>query len=348
MVASATSAKGGKVKNYFQFPLCLLAYLEREHERLSAIIDYNVVNYAKKKPGSTKRDAIHTAAEVLGVTYQKTPRSHIVQRWKAASEFVERFELRHGKDARVRIASSLLWDCYNGELQYREFCVLCALNSIIGKTTAPKRVTQPSIRVRAAGYKSWSVAIAEGAEGILMSRWQIERTLNRLEKRGLFARARTGARTVLFKTGVTYEQLCDQIVEAKSRVSTNRSSKDQALRQRIKESERAHINNGSNNDSEAENVGKTGALSAHCHANEPANEPAHINKSSLIEAFNESLPNESVHNSACARDLSFLQKDGNVQDVRYKLKGSMKIFGQEEANRLFAGNNALEFERLSA
>jgi hypothetical protein len=155
-------------------------------------------------------------------------------------------------------------------------------------------------------------------------------------------------------------------VEAKTGVRISRSYKDQSLRQRIKESDyinsTAHINSGSNNGSDPENVAKTRALSEHCGEIEPEIEPEDINKSSLIEAFNKSSPNKSVRNSACAHDLSFFQKDGNlpetrihtksteavleVKEVRYKLKGSMKIFSQEEANRLFAGNNALEFERL--
>jgi hypothetical protein len=347
------------VRNYFQFPLCLLAYGKHERERLSAIIDYNVVHYAKTKLGGTKRGDLEIATQILCVQYGKLSPRWILEQHQKADDFVRSFESRHGPDARVRIASSLLWDCYKGGLAYREFCVLCALNSIIGKATRPKRVTQPSIRVRSGGYKSWSVATDGGVCQALPSRQQIERILNRLEARGFFARARIGGRTVLFKTGVSYEQLCDQIVEAKTRVRINRSSKDKALRQRIKESEHinstAHINSGSNNGSDPENLSKSRALSEHCCEIEPEIEPEDINKSSLIEAFNKSLPNESVRNSACARDFSYFQKNEEKKkeeailkekEVRYKLKGSTKIFSQVEANRLFAGNNALEFERL--
>jgi hypothetical protein len=357
------------MKNYFQFPLCLLTYGKHERERMSAIIDYSIVNYSKKKLGSTKRDAIDTAAEVLCVNYQNTPLSHIVEQWKEVSEFVERFESRHGKDARVRIASSLLWDSYKGGLAYREFSVLCALNSILGKTTSPKRVTQPSLRVRAAGYKSWNVAIAEAATERLLSEDQIKRTLNRLDRRGFFARARIGGRTVLFKTGVSYEELCNEIEERETGKRLNRSAKDRQLRFRLKAADSgvdinrpAHINRDDSDRQNRQNLSKTRRLTADCCADESADEPADINKSSLIEAFNKSSPNKSVRNSACAHDLSFFQKDGNlpetrihtklpeaileVKEVRYKLKGGTKIFSQQEANRLFAGNNALEFERL--
>ena len=350
------------MKNYFQFPLCLLTYGKHERERFRAIIDYNVVHYAKTKLGGTKRGAIDTAAEILRVSYQNIQRSCILGQHKKAAEFVERFEMRHGKDARVRIASSLLWDCYKGGLGYREFSVLCALNSILGKTTVPKRVTQPSLRVRAGGYKSWSVAIAESATERLLSEDQIKRTLNRLQKRGFFARARTGGRTVLFKRGISYEELCNQIIRHRTGARLTRTAKDRYLRERIKATDSsadinrpAHINSDGNSGSDPQNVVKNRRLTADCCADEPADEPADINKSSLIEAFNKSLPNESVPNSACAHDFSDFQKNGEKKkekavleekEVCYKLKGSTKIFSQEEANRLFAGNNALEFERL--
>jgi hypothetical protein len=55
------------VKNYFQFPLCLLAYSKHERERFSAIINYNVVHYAKTKLGGTKRDDLESAAQILCV-----------------------------------------------------------------------------------------------------------------------------------------------------------------------------------------------------------------------------------------------------------------------------------------
>jgi hypothetical protein len=362
MVASGATAKGGKVKNYFQFPLCLLAYLKHEHGRLSAIIDYNVVNYAKKKLGSTKRDAIYTAAEVLGVNYRNTPGSHIVQRWKEASEFVERFEMRHGKDARVRIASSLLWDCYKGKLPYREFCMLCALNSILGKTTGPKRVTQPSIRVRAAGYKSWDALRAdipkERWPEILLSEDKVRYGLKKLYRRGFFDRARTGARTVLYMVGSGVD-IRAKIIEREKRNAekARHAEKDRQLRALIKEIRRPAINVGKAspiNDGKSEQ--KTSRHNPDTVPDMIPDMVTDINKSSLIEAFNESVPNECVPNSACAPGFSFFQKDGNlprtpkpleaVLEVRYKLKGSTKIFSQEEANRLFADNNALEFERL--
>jgi hypothetical protein len=310
---------------YFQFPLCLLGYGKHEKQRLYAIVDNNLVTYAKKQLGSTKRDAIETAAEVLQVNIGSA--AAIVRSWQETNSFVERYELRHGKDARVRIAAQLLWDCLGGRLSYREFSILCALNSILGKATSPKRVTQPSIRVRAAGYKSWHVAAAEGGAEKLYSRYQVIRTLVRLEARGFFARARIGGRSVLFKTGVSYEQLCDQIVEAKTRTKLNRSEKDRILRERIKALKTAHINSSAHINSERDTESdesktvKTRTLGAHSCAHEPALEPAHVNNSSLIEALNESSLNESVLNGDYVSLLNKESQKAVLEERRYKAQG---------------------------
>jgi hypothetical protein len=353
---------------YFQFPLCLLSYGEHEKERLRAIIDYNVVDYAIKKLGNKKKKSLLTSAEILGVSYGDI--SSALPSWREARDYVERYESRHGTDALVRIGAALLWDCRKGALSYREFSILCAINSIIGRSKSPKRVTQPAVRVRAAGYKSWSVATAEAATAKLYSEDQIYRTLNRLEKRGFFARARTGKTTVLFLNGANYEELKDKILELEKKKAgiAGRAHKDRQLRAQIKAirstadinkaadvNSTADINTGINTEPDHSKTVKNRGDTADSCAVETAVVAADINNSSLIEAFNKSLPNESVHNSACAHDFSDFQKNEEKKkeeavleekEVRYKLKGGTKIFSQVEANRLFAGNSALEFEML--
>jgi hypothetical protein len=344
---------------YFQFPLCLLAYGKHEKERLSAIIDYNVVQYAMKKLGGKNRKSIATAAEVLGVSYGNL--SSAVPSWQEAHDYVERFQSRHGTDALVRIGAALLWDCRKGALSYREFSILCALNSIMGRSKSPKRITQPAVRIRAAGYKSWSVATAEAATAKLYSEDQIYRTLNRLEKRGFFARARISTRTVLFQNGVSYEQLCRNILELEKKKSdlASRTQKDRELRAQIKAirstadinkaadiNSTADINTGSNTEPDPSKTLKNRGDTADNCAVETAVVAADINNSSLIEALNESSLNESVLNGDYISLLNKESQKAVLEERRYKLKGTSQIFSQEEANRLFAGNNALEFEPL--
>src|SRR5438105_3745503 len=67
----------------------------------------------------------------------------------------------------------------------------------------PKGITEPSIRVRAAGYKSWKIAQSELASdqsraASFLSPHQVRYTLEQLHSRHFFARARVGAKTVKY------------------------------------------------------------------------------------------------------------------------------------------------------
>jgi hypothetical protein len=137
-----------------------------------------------------------------------------------------------------------LWEAhYNTGLTYREFSVLCAINSVIGnRRAAPRRITEPSIRVRAAGFKSWKVANCELArdetrKAQLLTPHQVRYTLERLHERKLFARARVGAKTVKYMVGVSDGTLRASLLETEtyhSRFKAERAQKDRELMMAIK------------------------------------------------------------------------------------------------------------------
>jgi hypothetical protein len=153
-------------RGYFQFPLCLLAFGKDYKDRLETIVSYCLCEQASrtnpKFPRSAQIDSLDEAATFLAVefgSYEDT-----INRWKAADSFVRQWERRYGKDARVRIATSLLWEAHNSSgLSYREFSILCAINSAIGSRSTPVRITEPSVRARAAGFKSWNICAGETA-----------------------------------------------------------------------------------------------------------------------------------------------------------------------------------------
>jgi hypothetical protein len=201
---------------YFQFPLCLLAFGEDYKQRLQYIVSYCLYQQAKrtnpKFPRSARNGSLDEAANFLGVSTRS--HSSTITRWKGADSFVCRWERHYGRDARVRIATLLLWETHNKSgVSYREFSILCAINSIIGNGRfVPKRITEPSIRVRAAGFKSWTIARLElPADDLRKARLltvdQVRYTLEKLHQRHLFARARVGAKTVKYMLGVTDDQL---------------------------------------------------------------------------------------------------------------------------------------------
>jgi hypothetical protein len=242
-------------KGYFQFPQCLLAFGEDYKERLPAIISYCLCEQAMrtnpKFPKSARKTSLDEAAAFLRVmigSHEST-----IRQWKEADSFVRRWERDYGKDALIRIATSLLWEAHNNTgVSYREFSILCAINSIIGSRSTPMRITEPSIRVRAAGFKSWKIAKAklpsdESPKETLLTPHQVRYTLEKLHQRKFFARVRVGAKTVVYMLGVSDDQLRAILLQRetyRARFKAERTKKDAQLREEIRSAKRRPINVG--------------------------------------------------------------------------------------------------------
>jgi hypothetical protein len=172
------------------------------------------------------------------------------------------WEQRHGKDGLVRIGTTLLWEAHdNTGVNYREFSVLCAINSIIGSRLTPMRITEPSMRVRAAGFKSWTVAQSELPsdelrKSTLLTADQVRYTLKKLHQRKFFARARVGARTVKYMLGVSDDELRAILLQRETygpQFQAERAKKDRQLMAAIRSANHRPINDG-NHQNEAHSV----------------------------------------------------------------------------------------------
>jgi hypothetical protein len=240
-------------KGYFHFPLCLLAFRRDYKDRLQHIVSYCICEHAKRLteapadvPSATK---IYDAARFLHVNV--TSPEATVDRWKAAKRFIRIWENRFGRDASVRIATALLWEAHdNTGVSYREFSILCAINSIIGRRRLrPRRITEPSIRARAAGFKSWTIAKRELAcdqshAAQLLTSHQVRYTLERLHERRLFARARVGTKTVKYMIGVSDSDLRAWLLQTethRSRFRAERAEKDRELMMAIKSANKTAV-----------------------------------------------------------------------------------------------------------
>ena len=113
-------------------------------------------------------------------------------------------------------------------------------------------MTEPSIRARAAGFKSWKIARLElPADELRKARFltvdQVRYTLEQLHQRHLFARARVGAKTVKYMLGVTDDQLrtlLQQRETYKLHFKAERIKKDAELMATIRSAKRRPINVG--------------------------------------------------------------------------------------------------------
>jgi len=246
----------GKNNGYFQFPLCLLAFGENYKDRLRAIISYCLCEEARRRnpkfPKSARNTSLDEAATFLGVTIGS--HDNTIRRWKDVDRFVCQWEHRNGRDALVRIGTALLWEAHNNTgVSYREFSVLCAINSIIGRRqSVPKQITEPSIRVRASGFKSWKIAqselpSAESRKKRLLTPHQVRYTLKKLHQRKFFARARVGAKTVKYMLRVTDDELRGILLQTETyqpRFQAERAKKDAELIAAIRVVKQRPINVG--------------------------------------------------------------------------------------------------------
>jgi hypothetical protein len=235
---------------YFHFPLCLLAFGEDYKERLQCIVSYCVCERARRTDSkfskSTRNGSLDEAASFLGVTHASY--NSTIVRWKEADTFVRQWETRYGKDALVRIGTVLLWEAHDNKgVSYREFSILCAINSIIGRRrSTPRRITEPSIRVRAAGFRSRKIAQSEvtsakSSQVRMLSEHQVRYTLEQLHERKLFARARVGAKTVKYMLGVNDDELRALLLERETRHAqfrANRAKKDAEVMAAIRSARR--------------------------------------------------------------------------------------------------------------
>ena len=257
---------------YFQFPLCALAICETEKERLEHIISFGFIEAGiamfrkldaeirKQKaeqfaadsgtPDDYKRSNDHHVAAMIGakeigiVPYNL---AYSMQRWTGLSEFRNQFQTKHGNDVLVRIKKGLVFEARDNEgISYRELSLLSAVYSCIGAAKYA-RITKEAIQARMLGYKSTKVLKAEiksrkDTAQPLTPR-QIGYTLDSLDERKFFARARPNERQTYFSHRLSKEQLQEELFQrktAKARFHAARKTDNNTLMERIK-SERERL-----------------------------------------------------------------------------------------------------------
>lgn len=253
---------------YFQFPICALSFCATERDRLEHIISFGFIEagmtmFRKLDPDIRKQKAAHFAS-VSGTPgdFRKTNSEHVaamiganeigitvgsslvysMNRWTALSHFRNEFQMKHGNDVQVRIRKGLVFEARDGEgISYRELSVLCAVYSCIGAATHPVRITKDTVQARMLGYKSPKVMAAEITNrkdtAKALTHRQIGYTLDSLDERKFFARARPNERQTYFSHRLSAEQLTDELFKrktAKARFHATRKASNNTLMERIK------------------------------------------------------------------------------------------------------------------
>jgi hypothetical protein len=255
--------------HYFQFPLCVLSFVQNVREDVGAIIAFASVELGKKQwetfssneqqakrlvlpnPRTCQCSIDPTSDEqlqtVAGCEYLRIRIFNIkgmLADHARVSRFVKEFEDRHGTDARVRIRTDWLFEVRDNKgMSYQELAVLAAIYSKIGASRRPVRITREEIWWRALGYKSQSVFRAEDDGGHVLgpTERQVRSIIERLQSRNFFARITFGRRQTYYSNRLSTKELADEIFTAKMQRSLARQARicaDADLTKRIQAARR--------------------------------------------------------------------------------------------------------------
>jgi hypothetical protein len=245
--------------NFFAFPLGLLAPADLDwKDTIQRMVSYCVVDQGRKLIESLDEDEIDeriskaklrsdystrgknandVKAAVLGAELLNVSVGSIagtLQRHKEGTQIVSEHEYAYGASPLVFIAAKLLWETHSERgLSWREFQILCAVNSVIGLTrTHPVLIRREMIHARSVGFKrpaDWKSAI--GARPTLTLS-QLRTTLDHLEERELFVRVVASPRNTYFAKDITREEaraLVKEILDRRKSKLSEERAKDRKL-----------------------------------------------------------------------------------------------------------------------
>lgn len=207
-------------KILLEFPLSCLAYPVQEKEKVRMIINYCIVEHSKKietnidarikeydeqklPSGFDRRNSRHRrillAAKELDIICGNI--TGTISDYEKLSKHISNHQIKFGKDSYCTIGQSICFDTMFGKFPYRQFAVLCAIQSCLGKKAKFKRITKDRIRFALMGFKSRSIAVQSlrGDEKLLSDR-QIGIVIDILHSKGFFSRFTYANRQSFYST----------------------------------------------------------------------------------------------------------------------------------------------------
>jgi hypothetical protein len=237
---------------FFQFPLCALSFPASEQDRLDQIVSFCCLEVGRRRwERFSQREKDLRRQDPLGrisciCEMDLTNEAHqqavagaelleinpggirsLVASHERLADFVREFEQKHGADARVRLASKLVFEARDHKgISYVELVVLCAIFSKIGANKAPVRITRDEIWRRALGYKSEAVFRVEAGDHLFkLTKRLVRSTIDRLHNRKFFARITFARRGTYYSHRMNSKALADHIFTTKIQRSLARQAR---------------------------------------------------------------------------------------------------------------------------
>lgn len=198
---------------FFEFPLCTLQFIESKTD-LEYLISWCIVNHANNLTIGSHVKRVSESAQyfcISGSNYETR-----VKRYRDLNSSINYFITKHGKDSYCRIGKSLLFEVRDGQFNFKQFLVLCAIGSIIGKRKKFVRITYERIRYAMHGFRSKALFDKLNSNGIeLLSDKQLKRIIDILHSKKFFAKFTYQRRQIYFSTRLEDEQLRESVKQSK-------------------------------------------------------------------------------------------------------------------------------------
>ena len=199
-----------KDKNqYIHFPLCCLNYDKDVSKTAELLISYGIIEFAKQLEKKIELNDLDTevienyidenrlgyvsesdyfiilSAKKLGIDISSV--SNTKHKHSEINRFINDFEYKHGKDAKVRVHKSIIFEVRDKQFNERLFRVYCAILSVIGNKNFI-RITIKRISIRMLGFKSNEVYYKEKSKYNLMTARQIKTCSEKLSEKNLISK----------------------------------------------------------------------------------------------------------------------------------------------------------------
>lgn len=222
--------KKGYDKIFIEFPIYCFSYCGNEKEKLRDVILYCIADKALKVPAREiidycymkasdfiYEDIIHksiaSAAEDFGFVVNSI--EEVTKCWLELKERQLDYEDKYGKDAFCRMGRQLTEEVIKGNFGFREYKVLGAIQSVLGKKRIYSRITYELLSYRVMGFKTKTIANAEGYEQGELSGPQLKTSVIKLMHKGLLTTATYMFREKYYSTKIKRSAKLRELIEKK-------------------------------------------------------------------------------------------------------------------------------------
>jgi hypothetical protein len=198
---------------FLEFPLCALRFIGNEKSHIDFIISYCIVKYSQTLKHGSKKEKLTESAEFLGITLGNYLNTE--NKYDQVNSFIQSFTNKYGKDSYCRMGKKLTFEARDGQFDFKQFLVLCAIQSILGKQKKFVRITYERIRYAMQGFKSKKVFEQSSQQVELLSDKQLKRLVDVLHSKKFFSKFTYANRQIYYSTKLEDEQLREAVKNSK-------------------------------------------------------------------------------------------------------------------------------------